>query len=95
MENKMLKVIMVMEDGTQKEFEGEGIVAYAITDTDEAVSANGGVIGKFNDHCVEALITCLEESFAERWVRVDLMRKMKKLLGIQDGEEHMEKIEED
>lgn len=42
MENKMLKVIMVMEDGTQKEFEGEGIVAYAITGTDEVVSATGG-----------------------------------------------------
>lgn len=55
----------------------------------------GGVIGSFNDHCVEALITCLEEAFAEKWTRVDLMRKMKKLLGLKDGEEHMEKIEKD
>ena len=95
MENKLLKVIVEMEDGTRKEFEGEGIVAYAITDTDEAVIANGGVIGGFNDHCVEALIACLEESFAERWTRVDLMRKMKKLLGLKSGEEHVEKIEKD
>ena len=95
MENKMLKVIVVMEDGTRKEFEGEGIVACAITDTGEATSANGEVIGVFNDNCVGALITCLEESFAERWARVDLMRKMKKLLGIEDREEHIEKIEKD
>lgn len=95
MENKMLKVIMVMEDGTQKEFEGEGIVAYAITDGDDQTSAHGGVIGKFNDNSVSALIACLEGSFAERWVRVDLMRKMKKMLGIKDGEEHMKKVEKD
>ena len=42
MENKLLKVIMVMEDGTQKEFEGAGIVAYAITDDGEGTTANGG-----------------------------------------------------
>ena len=42
MENKLLKVIMVMEDGTQKEFEGEGIVAYAITDDGEGTAAHGG-----------------------------------------------------
>lgn len=95
MENKMLKAIVVMKDGTQKEFEGKGIVAYAITDSDGQTSAHGGVIGKFNDNSISALIACLEDTFAERWVRVDLMRKMKKLMGIEDGEEHMEKVEKD
>lgn len=90
MENKLLKVIVVTEDGEQKEFEGEGIVAYAITDTGDQTRAHGGVIGKFDDRCVNALIACLEESFEERWTRVDMMRKMKRLLGLKDGEEYME-----
>lgn len=44
MENKLLKVIAVMEDGEQKEFEGEGIVAYAITDDGKSTRVNGGLL---------------------------------------------------
>lgn len=93
MENKLLKVIAVMEDGTRKEFEGEGIVAYAITDGDDQTSAHGGVIGKFNDNGVSALMHCLEETFEGRWMRVSLMRHLKEMFNINDGEEHMETIE--
>lgn len=93
MENKLLKVIAVMEDGTQKEFEGAGIVAYAITDGDDQTSAHGGVIGKFNDNSISALMHCLEETFKDRWMHVSLMRRLEGIFGIKDGEEHMETIE--
>lgn len=93
MENKLLKVIVVMEDGTQKEFEGEGIVAYAITDDGDQTSAHGGVIGKFNDNGISALMRCLEETFKDRWMRVSLMHHLKEMFNINDSEEHMETIE--
>ena len=53
----------------------------------------GGVIGKFNDHCVYALISCLEEAFKDRWRRIRLTRSLERILGIKDGEEHMETVE--
>ena len=53
----------------------------------------GGIVGNFNDHCVSALISCLEETFKDRWMRVSLMHSLEGILGIKYGEEHMEIIE--
>ena len=53
----------------------------------------GGVIGKFNDNSVSALMRCLEETFKDRWLRLSLMRRLEGMFGIKDGEEHMETVE--
>ena len=80
MENKLQKVILVMDDGKQREYEGEGIVAFAITDDGEGTNISGGVVGEFSVNSVAGLIRMLKGMFKEEWKHAILKTSLEDLL---------------
>lgn len=80
MENKLQKVIMVTDDGERRECEGEGAVAFAITDDGKGTAVSSCVRGCFSTNSVVALFTVLEDVFKEEWKYAVLKVCLKGLL---------------
>lgn len=74
MGKKMVKAILIMEDGSQKEYEGEGMVICAVTDDmgKKGTNVHCGVLGNFSTSSVFAIYKQMAKVFKEDWVTMEI-----------------------
>lgn len=96
MENKMVKAILVMEDGSQKEYEGEGVVICAVTTDEEktSVTTTGCVHGNFNLVSIVGIHEMMTESFDNEWAKADIIHSMEHIQNMLAKDEDTEDDED-
>lgn len=79
MEKKMAKAILVMEDGAQEEYEGEGVVVCTVKIDKEKnkTIATGCAHGIFNLERIVGVYTMMAQIFDDKWEKAGFIHCLK------------------